>query len=59
MHNPEKLERLRALRKRLRKEIRLDYGDQTEYLDRALDQITYAIHEVDEDEARFARGLDE
>ena len=59
MHNPEKIERLLKLRRRINRELSADYGDQTEYLDRALDQINYALHELQADEDEFRAGLED
>lgn len=50
MNTDVKKERLVKLKQRLESELDQDYGDQTEYLDRALDQINYAINELDSEE---------
>jgi hypothetical protein len=53
MTNKDKLETLQKLQRRLRKLLKQDLGDQTEYADRALDQITYAVEELESDELDF------
>ena len=58
MTNPEKIVILSKLHRRIDNMLKeLDFGDQTEYIDRALDQVNYALEECKETEAEFQEGV--